>query len=151
MHTGHADKAHNETGQHNAQGNRQAGGLDAHVQERRSQGAGPGTGTGQGDAHEQHQRDKQALASGLCRQLLAATFTLFNAVGEELADVFLVAAPQQNLPGEEIDDGNRQHIADGADDQSCPVVQTHQHCIRHTATKLNERNHRNDKCDQIFF
>ena len=72
---GHADEAHNETGQYDTQGNRQGGGLDAHVQERRGQCAGPGTGAGQGNADKQHQSYEQTLTAGPGLQLLSAPFT----------------------------------------------------------------------------
>ena len=106
MHTGHADDAHDNTRNDDTQRNRQRGCLDAHIQERCRQRTGPRTGAGQGDAHEKHQRHEQTAAAGFSAELLTALFALFNAVGKEFADVFLVAAPFQHLPCEEIDNGN---------------------------------------------
>ena len=70
---------------------------------------------------------------------------------EELANVFLIAAPKQNLPGKEVNDGHRQHIADGTDDQCGEIIQTVDHRVGHTGPQLDQRNHGHQKCDQIFF
>ena len=59
----------------------------------------------------------------------AALFTLFNAEGEEFANVFFVPAPLQHLAGKEINDGHRKHIAHDGDDEGEPQGQAEQHTV----------------------
>ena len=108
---------------------------------------GPGAGARQRNAHEQQQRPEET-ASGFCLQLFAGLFAFFQTPGEKLADDFLVAAPDQHLSGEEIDDGHRQHIADDGDDKGQPQRQIKGHAVRNGAPQLNERHHGHAKYDQ---
>jgi hypothetical protein len=78
-------------------------------------------------------------------------FALFDAVREELSDLFLIAAPKQNLPGETVDDRHRQHIADDADDQCGPVVKAHEYRIGNTAPELNHGDHGYEEAQKVFF
>ena len=151
MDAGEAHHTHDDTGENDAQRNGDAGGPQAHVQKAGSQGAGPGAGAGQGNAHEEQQRHKQSAAAGSALEFAAAPLTFFDAVGEETADIFFVAAPVEDLPGEEVDDGHRQHIADDADHQRAPVVQPHTNGDGHAAPQLDEGNHGNQENQQVFF
>ena len=108
-------------------------------------------GAGQGDAHEQQQRHEQALAAGGGHQLLPGLLALVQDLGEYGADVRLGAAPEEDLPGDEVDEGDGQHIAQGADRDGLRAGHAHRHSRRNTAAQLDEGDHRDQKCLNIFF
>ena len=111
----------------------------------------PGTGARQRNAHEEHQRNEQTAAAGFCHQLLTAALTLGEAVGEKFADEFLLRAPEENLAGEEVDDGHREHIADDTDNQGSPIVKAHAGGHRDCQTQFNKGYHGYQENQNILF
>ena len=58
-------------------------------------------------------------------------------------------APVQHLPGEEIDQRHRQHIAHDAHRKRRPVVQIHAHGHNDTAPQLHQRHHGHEENHKI--
>ena len=88
--------------------------------------------------------------TGLFHQPVTGGFALFQAVGKELPDIFFIRAPVQHLPGEEIDQRHRQHIAHDAHRKRRPVVQIHAHGHNDTAPQLHQRHHGHEENQKIF-
>ena len=61
-----------------------------------------------------------------------------------------IRAPVQHLPGEEIDQRHRQHIAHDAHRKRRPVVQIHAHGHNDTAPQLHQRHHGHEENQKIF-
>ena len=130
--------------------NGQRRGFDAHVQKTGREGSRPRAGAGNGNADEQHQCHEQPAPTGLFHQPVTGGFALFQAVGKELPDIFFIRAPVQHLPGEEIDQRHRQHIAHDAHRKRRPVVQIHAHGHNDAAPQLHQRHHGHEENQKIF-
>ena len=76
--------------------------------------------------------------------LFAAFFTLVVAPGKEFADIFFVLTPDKNLSRKEVNQRNREHIADYADNicpEKLPAFHTHTDRDRDCSSELDNRNH----------
>lgn len=144
-----AQGAHDAPGQQHAAHAGQHAAAEVHIQQAGGQGAGPGPRAGQGDAHKQQQRPEQAPAC-LGLELFAALFALFQAEGEEFADDGLVPAPLQHLPGKEIDQRHRQHIAHNGDDIRQPQGQAEAHAVGDGPPQLDDGHHGHQKHDETM-
>ena len=75
----------------------------------------------------------------------------FGKEGLTFDDVLLIPAPLEHLAGKEVDDRHRQHVGDHADDERLKIRQAHAHRNRHAGAQLDQRNHGDQRAEQIFF
>ena len=109
-----ADGCHDDCGNQNTGQNGNHGLFEAQVQKASAQGAGPGPGAGEGNAHKGGQGDDQAVfAEAAGREFLACGLALVMEEVADFADIGLIQSPDQELSGKEIDNGDRDHIANG--------------------------------------
>ena len=144
----HAGQTHDDTGQQYAAHAGDEDILELHVEDGRRQRTGPGTGAGQRDAHEEQQRHGQAFA-GLFFQLAAALFALDDEEPADGADDRLVVAPDEEPPGEQIDERHRQHIAQHTDDVGGQHRQAQTQADGDGTAQLHHGHHRNEEDEQI--
>ena len=74
-------------------------------------------------------------------QLLSGFLAFGNAPAEKLADHRLVRAPKQELPGEKVDKGHRNHIANDADEIGHHRVDPIAHSDGNGPSKLDDGDH----------
>ena len=117
---------------------------------RKLEGSRPRAGAGNGNADEQHQCHEQPAPTGLFHQPVTGGFALFQAVGKELPDIFFIRAPVQHLPGEEIDQRHRQHIAHNGDDIRQPQGQAEAHAVGDGPPQLDDGHHGHQKHDETM-
>ena len=92
----------------------------------------------------------QKRAKGYADDLREKVHTYGKKEGKELTDVLFRRAPHQDLPGKEIDEGYRKHIANDTDNERRPKVDAHGGGKRHAAPQFDQRHHGNQECDQVF-
>ena len=90
--------------------------------------------------NKEQQRDHKAPTS-LGLQRAASLFALDDAEVAEGADEGLVVAPDEELAGEQVDEGHRQHIAEHADQIGGQDGQAHPDAHRDGAAQLDEGQH----------
>ena len=109
-----ADGCHDDCGNQNTGQNGNHGLFEAQVQKASAQGAGPGPGAGEGNAHKGGQGDDQAVFAEAARsEFLACGLALVREELADIADIGLNPTTAQELSGKEIDNGDRDHIANG--------------------------------------
>ena len=141
---------HNGTGQEDAGEDGEGAFFEVHVQDAGGQHTGPGTGAGQRNAHKQEQRPIEA-PSGLGFQLSAALFPFLQAPGKEATDVLFILSPFQHLAGKQIDEGDRNHIADNSDDDGRNQGKSPENGIGNGSADFDERNHGDEQDPEVLF
>lgn len=111
------DSQHDKTGGEDAGEDGDHGFLEVEVQDGCCERAGPGAGAGNWNSNEQEQCPVDT-AFYFFQQLLAGFFAFFQTKITELLErfPFAFAAPVEDFAGEEIDNRDRNHVADGGDD-----------------------------------
>ena len=144
--TGQAQRPHDQARQQHAAHAGQDAFFEIEVQQAGSQRAGPRARAGQGDAHEQQQRPEEAAARP-GPELFAGVLALYQAEGEKPADDRLVPSPLQHPAGEEINEGDGEHITDDGDDIRQPQGQAEGHAVGDRAAELDDGDHGDEKND----
>ena len=88
---------------------------------------------------------KSSRASGSPRPAFA-----FQTPGEELSDILFITSPDKNLSSEQENNRNRKHISDDGDQIGRKRRNMESYRVRNRTTQLDERNHGNQKYNQIF-
>ena len=89
-------------------------------------------------------------AAGGGNDFSAGFLSLFQKLTARSSNVLLLGTPKQKLTGKQINEGNRDHIADHTGNQCGKIGKIHAHSEGNGKSQLQNRDHRNEKYCQIL-